>query len=378
MSKEKKKIKVAVISGGNRSRWVVRNLLNDSAGNVEIVSLFEPEPEMVKLTVENWKQDNIKVCDSYQAAIDTAGVEWVMIFSPNSFHKEHITYAFKQGKHVFSEKPLATTVEDCQDIYEAHQQSDCLFATGFVLRYAPIYRKTKKLLESGKLGNIISIDANENLRPGHGGYIMRNWRRLTKYAGPHILEKCCHDLDLINWFCESLPTKISSFGGLDFFIPDNQHYMEKYGNETFTAWSDPQAEPSPFTSDKDLKDNQVSIMEYRNNIRVMFQATMSNAIPERRMYFSCTDGTLIIESGVLKYRCIGDEGVTVVDIPGDGHAGGDNVMTKELYDTMINGTLPKCSGNEGLESAVVAIMLDKAVNIGQMIDLEKTWKKLER
>ena len=122
---------------------------------------------------------------------------------------------------------------------------------------------------------------------------MRNWRRLTKYAGPHILEKCCHDLDLINWFCESVPTKIASFGSNDLFVPENEFFMEKYGLEEFTSWPDPHE--SPFTSDKDLLDNQVGIMNYRNGIKVMFQATMCNAIPERRMFFSCSEGTMILE-----------------------------------------------------------------------------------
>lgn len=380
MSEHQKNIKVAVIGGGGRGRGVINNLLRDSKGNVDVVALFEPDMAVARQTVDAWGEKAVKICESYQEAIDTDGVEWVMVFSPNVYHKAHIIYAFAAGKHVFSEKPLATTVDDCQTIFEAHQKSNSLFATGFVLRYAPLYRKAKEILASGKLGKIISIDANENITPAHGGYIMRNWRRNSKISGPHILEKCCHDLDLINWFCESIPTRVASFGGLNFFIPENDGLREKYGEQTFMAWPDPHAVKSPFTSDKDMKDNQVGIMEYRNQIRVMFQTTMSNAIPERRMFFSCTEGTMIVElySGVLKYRCIGDEGVTLVDIAGDGHGGGDNFIMRELYDTMLNGTLPKCSGNEGLESAVVAIMLDKAADEGRVIDMEPTWEKLQR
>lgn len=374
-----RKIKVAVIGCGGRSRGVVNNLLKDSNRQVEIAALFDPDPDVATQAVEEWQAGDAAICDTYQQAIKTDGVEWVMVFSPNVYHKEQVIAAFEQGKHVFSEKPLATKVEDCQEIFDAHQRSGKMFATGFVLRYAPLYRKAKDILSSGKLGKIISIDANENITPGHGGYIMRNWRRLTKYAGPHILEKCCHDLDLINWFCDSVPTKVASFGGLDFFVPENERLREQYGDKTFMAWEDPHAVESPFTSDKDLKDNQISILEYRNRIRVMFQATMSNAIPERRMFFSCAEGTMIIElySGMLKYRRIGDEGVTVIDVVGDGHGGGDSYIMKELYDTMVNGTSPKCSGDEGLKSAVVAIMLDEAANRGTVIDLEPIWQKLE-
>jgi hypothetical protein len=51
---------------------------------------------------------------------------------------------------------------------------------------------------------------------------------------------------------------------------------------------------------------------------------------------------------------------------------------EELYDTMCNGTEPKCSGSEGLESAIYAMALDQAAQSGKIIDLEPIWKKLER
>lgn len=380
MSNKKKIINVAVVGAGGRGNGVTKNLLKDSEGNVKVLSVFDPDKDVAKKTVENWGSPYTKICDTYQEAIEAPGVDWVLVFSPNAYHKEHILHAFSHGKNVFSEKPLATTIEDCQEIFEAHKKSGLIFATGFVLRYAPLYTKAKEILESGKLGKVLSVDANENITPAHGGYIMCNWRRLTKYAGPHILEKCCHDLDLLNWLCDSVPSKIASFGGNDFFVPANQKLMDEYEEKTFSSWPDPHAVESPFTSDKDLLDNQVGIMLYRNGVKVMFQATMSNAIPERRMFFSCERGTMILElySGVLKYRCIGDEGTTVVDITGDGHGGGDSYIMKELYNTMVNGDTPKCSGVEGLESAVVAIALDQAAHSQTMIDLEPIWKKLDR
>ncbi|MCK5844615.1 MAG: Gfo/Idh/MocA family oxidoreductase [Victivallales bacterium] len=380
MSNKNKIINVAVVGAGSRGNGVTKNLLNDSEGNVKVLTVFDPDNAVAKKTVENWDSPYTKICDTYQEAIEAPGVDWVLVFSPNAFHKEHILHAFSHGKNVFSEKPLATTIEDCQDIFEAHKKSGLLFATGFVLRYAPLYTKAKAILESGTLGKVLSVDANENITPAHGGYIMRNWRRLTKYAGPHILEKCCHDLDLLNWLCDSVPTKVASFGGNDFFVPENQKLMDEYDEKTFSSWPDPHAVDSPFTSDKDLLDNQVGILLYRNGAKVMFQATMSNAIPERRMFFSCERGTMILElySGILKYRCIGDEGSTVIDITGDGHGGGDSHIMKELYNTMVTGEAPKCSGVEGLESAVAAIALDQAAQSQTMIDLEPIWKKLDR
>ena len=376
-----KKIKVAVLACGNRSRKVVLNLLNDSNRQVEIAAIYDPDPNEMAFVKETWESPDTVCCNSAQQAIDFPGVEWVMVFSPNKFHHDHILAAFKAGKHVFSEKPIGTTIEDCVDIYDAYKASGKLFATGFVLRYAPIYRKVKEMLDSGKFGKILSINADENVAPYHGGYIMMNWRRNTAVSGPHILEKCCHDLDLINWFCQSHAATVASFGGRNFFTPENEWIEKKYGHAVFAKWRDPHAMPSPFTSDKDLMDNQVAIFEYRNQIRVQFQCTMSNAMPTRRMYFSCTEGTIMVElyNRVIKYRFLGDDEEHLITFKSaDGHGGGDAYIMKELFETMTTGSEPKCSGSEGLESAVLALAIDKAARTRSIVDLEPVWKQLGR
>ena len=374
-------INIAVLGCGNRSRCVVSHLLKDSGGNVKILSVFDPDIEVAKDAVKKWEAESPLFATDMQQAIDCPGVEWVMIFSPNCFHKEQILAAFKAGKHVFSEKPLATSIADCQEIYDASKACGKLFATGFVLRYSKLYRDAYDILKSGELGYIVSVDATENIPPAHGGYIMCNWRRKSSISGPHILEKCCHDLDLIEWFVDSLPSKVAAFGGRDFFKPENRYLEEKHGKKVFVSWYDPHRTETPFSDDTDMKDNMVTVAQFRNNVRVSFSCTMSNMIPERRMYFCCSEGTLKLElyDKVLTYRKMGDGIVHTLDYSGiDGHGGGDNYIMKELYDTMINGTEPKCSGSEGLESAVYALALEEAAETGKVIDLEPIWEKLGR
>ena len=376
-----KKINVAVIACGSRSRGVVAKLLKDSNGNVNVLTVYDPDRAVAKRALAEWGSPDTKICRSYKEAINFPGIDWVMVFSPNAYHKEHIMAGFAAGKHVFTEKPLATKIDDCRKIYEESKKVNVKFATGFVLRYSPIYRKVKALLSSGEFGYLIAVDANENIQPHHGAYIMQNWRRLTKYAGPHILEKCTHDLDLLNWFVDSLPARVASFGGLDFFIPENQKLMDKYGEKFFCKWDDPHSVATPFTADKDLKDNQVAIMEYRNKVRVQFECTMSNELPERRMSFVCSEGNIVVEiyKGTLTCRKFGDEAATCYDFLGDGHGGGDDYIMKELYENvMCKNEDPACSGDEGLHSAVVALALDKAANTGRVIDMEPIWKSLGR
>ena len=376
-----KKTKIAVIGAGLRSKTVLPHLFRESAGAVEIAAIYDPDTAVAEDLLRELKQPLLTPAASADEAIQTPGVEWVMIFSPNAFHREHILKSFAAGKHVFAEKPLATTVADCQMIYKAHQKSGKIFATGFVLRYAPIYCKVKQLLDSGLFGKIMSMEANENIPPEHGGYIMANWRRHRALAGPHILEKCCHDLNLIEWFTRSLPGKVAATADRKFFTPEHAELMRHYPPETFQAWPDPHRIASPFTGDTDLDDMIFSIAEFRNGIRVAFSATMANAIPERRMRIHCEYGTLLVElyTMTIRYKLLGREDEHVIRTPGgSGHGGGDSRIMRELLDTMQNHTPPKCSGSDGLTSAVYALALDQAAREHKVIDLEPTWATLGR
>lgn len=378
---KKNKIGVAVLACGGRSYYVTNNLLRDSEGGVELLSVYDPDTERMDKCADFWGvADTVKKCSSTEEAINTPGVEWVFIFSPNACHKEQILASFAAGKNVFSEKPLATTIEDCKEIFDAHQKTNLIFATGFVLRYSLIYQKAKSLLDSGKFGKLLSIEANENIAPEHGGYIMRNWRRKSEISGPHILEKCCHDLDLINWFCNSLPSKVFFIGATNVFKAENRSLETKYGADTFNAWGGHQQIESAFNDDSDMMDTSMGVALFRNGVQVSFSATMCNAIPERRMRFNCSEGTIILElyTSELKYKFIGEKEFHTQKFGADGHGGGDAYIMKEIYATMSQGIPPRCSGSEGLESAVFALAFDQSAREGKIIDLENTWKYLKR
>ncbi len=380
----KQRIEIGVIGAGGRSADLCRRLFK-LGPELVLKAVYDPDATRAKTLAEGCGQAQARLAGDYQEIIADRDITWVMVVSPNCFHREHVVAAFAAGKHVFTEKPLATTIPDCVAMHEAHRAAGTMFATGFVLRYAPIYRKVRELIDAGTIGRILGIDANENIAPHHGAYIMRNWRRYTRMAGPHILEKCCHDLDLINWFAGSLPSRAAAFAGRDLFVPENRHLLDKYrrpdGTTPFDGWNDPHvAREDAFTAEKDLMDNQVGILEYRNGVRTMFQATMANAIPERRMYIAGTEGNLIVElySQTLKVRNLADPQVRELTMTGDLHGGGDDFIMQELRASMLSGTPPRCGGEEGLVSAVTALALDQAAREGRVIDLEPVWRDLGR
>lgn len=376
-----KKIRIAVAGAGNRARHVVNNLLKTADGAVEIGAVYDPDRAVAEeAAVQVWNSPGAAICSSWEQALQ-CNIGWAMVFSPNYAHKEEILAAFAADKDVFSEKPLATKIEDCQTIYSEWKKSGRFFATGFVLRYSRIYRKAYELLRSGIFGKLVSVEANENITPQHGGYIMSNWRRLTEYAGPHILEKCCHDLDLLEWLTGSLPSKVCAFHGRSFFTPENRPLEEKYGKEAFVCWWDPHRVETPFNVESDLHDNMISIARFRNGVHVSFNYSMLSTLPERRMVFHCTEGTMRLDlyQKKLSWKTVGADEITTLDFSDcDGHGGGDNFIMKELLETMTAGVPPKCSGEEGLLSAVYALALNQSAVTGKIFDLEPVWSSLDR
>ena len=377
---DKKIYHLAVIGCGRRAEAVIGHLLECAAEEIRFSALYDADPEAMRKMKDRWHADGAVLCGSLDQAVNCPGIDWVMVFTPNACHKEAILAAFSAGHHVFAEKPLATTLGDCQEIYSAWKKSGCHFMTGFVLRYSKLYRKVKDLLDRGTVGKIIGIDANENIRPSHGGYIVNSWRGQKELGGPYILEKCCHDLDLLIWFTGSLPVRIASFASLDFFRPENEGLMSKLPADTFTHWIGyTEKNGNPFVSPKNIRDNYVSILRFRNGVKAQFQATVSNEIPERKMYFSCTEGTIIVElySSTVTWQRIGVERHTL-NFGTDSHGGGDDFIMKEFMECVRSGSVPKSGGSEGLESAVAALAIEQAAETEQIVDLEPVWKMLDR
>jgi len=251
-----------------------------------------------------------------------------------------------------------------------------------VLRYSPLYGKIHELVAAGRIGRIISFEFNETLGFNHGGYIFGNWRLKNANAGSHLLEKCCHDLDLANWITGSLPVRVASFGGRDFFVPENAHHMERIGpnaegKPAYGVWALP-GWVNPFSDEIDIMDNQVAILQYANGVRATFHTNCNAGLPERRMYLCGTEGALRADlwTGIIELQRIGhDSKIERIDTgAAGGHGGGDEVMAEGLAGTLLEGRAPLASVEEGVRSCAVAFAIDRALAEGRVVDLASWWK----
>jgi len=286
------------------------------------------------------------------------------------------------GKNVFCEKPLATSLEDCLAIRDASKKSGRTFSFGLVLRYSPHYQKVHELVSAGTIGDIISFEFNETIPFNHGGYIFGNWRRYIANAGSHVLEKCCHDIDLANWISNSLPMRVASFGGKDFFVAKNERHIQRIGpNEAgkpaYGTWPDPDG-INPFSDGADIVDNQVAILQYANGVRATFHTNCNAGIPERRFYICGTEGSIRADAmtGIIEWQRIAHSPKMekINHGQGGGHAGGDETMAKALVESLLNGKKPLASVEEGLHACIAAFAIDRAVEEKSVVELDPMWK----
>jgi UDP-N-acetylglucosamine 3-dehydrogenase len=161
--------------------------------NVEIHSLCTRNPE--RLGEVAGKFGATKTFTDYHAMLADPELEAVSIVTMWDQHAAPTIAALKAGKHVFLEKPMASTLADCDAIVGAANAATGFFMVGHICRFNPRYAAAKQEIAAGKIGKIISMYARRNLPAWVGASVLDK-------IGP-IIGDGVHDTDLMFWFSGS-------------------------------------------------------------------------------------------------------------------------------------------------------------------------------
>lgn len=147
----------------------------------------------------------------------------VFVCTQDAMHEAPAIAFAKLGYNMVLEKPMAPTADACRRIAAAVKEAGIVFAVCHVLRYTSYTRCIKKLLTEGRIGKVISIQHLESVGHWHQAhsFVRGNWRN-EKESSFMLLAKCCHDVDWIRYLMDRPCDKVSSFGTLDYFKPENQ------------------------------------------------------------------------------------------------------------------------------------------------------------
>ena len=129
--------------------------------------------------------------ETYEALLADPSIEAVLITSANHQHAAHAMAAARAGKHVFVEKPIATTVPDAHRVIDACERAGVVLATGQMARRMTAVRNMKSMMEAGTLGEVVMAEANFSYPTGYN-ITPDNWRwsNATCPGGSRFVRAC--------------------------------------------------------------------------------------------------------------------------------------------------------------------------------------------
>lgn len=381
-------MRIGIVGLGLRAGNVLKILKADMP-EINLVAYVDPDPCGLSLLTNH--SSKLTQYEDLKQMINRCNLDLLWVASPNHLHFEHIKAGLEAGLKVFSEKPIVTSKSDSFALAKLIKKyGESQLIVGLVLRYSVHMKEMRRIIDAGTLGSITSLEANEHIAPYHGSFFMRDWRRLGKYSGGFMLEKCCHDIDLYNSMVGERPTRVVSFGGRNNFIPSEAPPGNKHDNVYQIKQSHWESADDPFTSDADIIDHQNALLEYSNNVTFSFHTSLN--VPDEQRRF-CIIGTRGMAEGdfgrgglrVTDARtgeCLEDHDFSYSSEPGSGdypsHYGADKLMCEDIV-SFLRGdlkTLP-VGPKEAIAAGLVAMAIDESMSTRQIVDMTETWLELD-
>ncbi len=201
-----KDIKVGIVGLGRLGSVHAQNLAFKIPGCKLVAACSLEQKEL------DWAKDYLKVeytTTDYKKMVDEADIEAVVIVSSSPEHCWMIEYALDAGKHVFTDKPLGCSLEECKRAEAAvERHPDKLFFLGFMRRYDPSYADAKAQIDAGHIGKPYLVKAT-GLDPEA---LVESCIKFSKTSGGIFIDAASHDIDLMRWFLGGEVTEVYAAG----------------------------------------------------------------------------------------------------------------------------------------------------------------------
>jgi len=220
-SNDLKTLNCAILGYGNRGS-VYADLLYKTDG-VKITAVCDVSAEAVKLAKEKYGLRDDCCFTSEDEFFKARRGDACVIATMDKLHVRHASLALALGYDVLLEKPIATSYADCLEIERVAEKHGNKILVCHVLRYTAFFRKIKELLEKGEIGRITSVSEAEDVDFVHYwlSFLHGNWHN-EGTSSPIILQKCCHDFDIIGWLTGKKCARVSSFASLNEYLAENK------------------------------------------------------------------------------------------------------------------------------------------------------------
>jgi len=410
-----KPIEVAVIGAGNRGRDSYGEIIRRSPHDMRIVAVAEPNERRRRRLAAEHEIPEARCYAGWETMLEEPRFcDAVLICTGDRQHYDPALAAIDRGYHVLLEKPMSTEPAECLAISDAAERAGVVLVVAHVLRYAPLFGELKALLDRKAVGDLISIQHNENVGFYHfaHSYVRGNWRRNDE-SSPIVLAKSCHDMDILYWFAGSRCRAVSSFGRLMHFRPENappgstdrcldgcphlhtcpysaaRIYLERDYEWPVTAVTDrPDLQSRTealrtgpygrcvYRSDNDVVDNQVASLHFENGVSVAFVLSGFTHDISRTMKLMGSHGEIRahMERNEITLHRFCDGSVRTIHpgrTPGS-HGGGDGGLLRSFVQAVRNPDAQHVvtSARDSAEGHLIAFAAEEARKTGQVVSME--------
>jgi predicted dehydrogenase len=220
-------IRVGVIGVGNRGSFLLRQVMK--VPGVQIAALCDIDATNLQKAMQAAQAAGHKPesFTDFRKLLDRKDIDAVMVATPVDRHKDMFIAALEVGKHLYGEKPMGLTPEDCRMVANAAKSSKGIFQAGFQLRHDPNRRTSLEHIAKGGIGKVLFLQAYR-----HSGDLPRQtgWYFDRARSGDNIVEQACHIIDLMVWAAGAHPLRCFGTGGINLYKnePAGRTTMDNY------------------------------------------------------------------------------------------------------------------------------------------------------
>ena len=409
---------VAILGCGNRGAEIYGTLFHNNSDRFRIAALCDCNQARLsqygqRFAVKALFQDEAEFLKEKRADL-------LVIATMDADHVRQCIDGLRLGYDILLEKPITDKREELDALLAAQKKYGGKILVCHVLRYAPGYLKIAEYLDGGAVGRLVAIQAIEQVAYWHQAhsFVRGNWRCHEETA-PMILAKCCHDLDLLQYFAKSRCESVSSIGDLTYFNADNapkeaaercvkcplmescpysakRIYIDgwKEAGSPVSDWPYNQLtsaypiteqalyealEKGPYGRcvyhcDNNVVDHQLTNFTFENGVKASLTMTAFTQDCGRRIRFLGTLGELFFDEvrDMIIVKRFGKEPETVkissLLEKAFGHGGGEIGLLKSLYDMLSGKSTSATSLEASVESHLMALCAEESrLNGGKLI-----------
>ena len=419
-------VKLLIVGAGCRGTEYAEYALTHPDRAI-VVGVAEPREFYRKRLAEKHRIPEDRVFQDWRALAECGKcADAVIIATPDQEHVEPALLFSELGYHMLLEKPMAVTAGDCRRIVDAAVENDIVFSVCHVLRYTRYTQTLKWMLDSGAVGDIVSVQHLEPVGYWHHAhsYVRGNWRN-EQESTFMLLAKSCHDLDWLSYIIGNRCRHVSSFGALKHFRPENRPqnagdrctqcavetecpysalkiYMGRV-KKGETGWPVDIITPivteesvldalengpygrCVYACDNNVVDHQVVNLMFEEDVSAAFTMTAYTEAESRKTHIFGTRGHIYGDGSLIRHRDFLTDEVTEINTSASdatilgGHGGGD-------YELMVNfiaavqakdKDMVLTGPGESLESHLMVFAAEKARIENRIVAMDEyhSWEK---